>query len=96
MATHSSVLAWRIPKARGACWAYTPWGRKELNTNERLSTFCKKKTLSKLERENILNLMKVINRLTDITLRGRRLSCFTSKIRINKKMSTLIILNFSP
>ena len=31
MATHSRVLAWRIP------WTYSPWGRKELDTTERLS-----------------------------------------------------------
>ena len=31
-ATHSSILAWRIP------WTiYRPWGRKELDTTERLS-----------------------------------------------------------
>ena len=29
MATHSSILAWRIP--------WSPWGRKELDTTERLS-----------------------------------------------------------
>ena len=36
MATHSRVLAWRIP------WTYSPWGRKELDTTERLSLslFC--------------------------------------------------------
>ena len=26
MATHSSILAWRIPMDRGAWWAYSPWG----------------------------------------------------------------------
>ena len=30
-ATHSSILVWRIP------WPYSPWGRKELDTTERLS-----------------------------------------------------------
>ena len=31
-ATHSSILAWRIP------WTvYTPWGHKESDTTERLS-----------------------------------------------------------
>ena len=31
-ATHSSILTWRIP------WTvYSPWGRKELDTTERLS-----------------------------------------------------------
>ena len=28
MAAHSSILAWRIPTDRGACGAYSPWGRK--------------------------------------------------------------------
>ena len=32
MATHSSILAWRIPVDRGAWRAtYSPWGRKELD-----------------------------------------------------------------
>ena len=35
MATHSSMLAWRIPMDSGA-WG--PWGREELDTTERLST----------------------------------------------------------
>ena len=31
MATHSSILAWRIPRL------YSPWGRKESDTTEQLS-----------------------------------------------------------
>ena len=39
MATHSNILAWRIPMNRGAWWAtYSPWGHKESDTTERLST----------------------------------------------------------
>ena len=41
MATHSSILAWRIPMERGAWRApvcYSPWGRKELDMTELLST----------------------------------------------------------
>ena len=38
MATHSSILAWRIPMDRGAWWAYSAWGRKESDTTEQLST----------------------------------------------------------
>ena len=40
MATHSTVLAWRIPMDRGACpplwtpWAYIPWGHKESAATE--------------------------------------------------------------
>ena len=37
MPTLSTILAWRIPKDRGAWWA-TPWGRKESNMIERLTT----------------------------------------------------------
>ena len=35
MATHSSILAWRIPMDRGA-WKKT-WGCKELDTTEQLN-----------------------------------------------------------
>ena len=34
MATRSSILAWRIPMDRGACWATVLWGRKESDTAE--------------------------------------------------------------
>ena len=37
MTTHSTILAWRIPMDRGA-WRASPWGCKELDTTERLST----------------------------------------------------------
>ena len=33
-ATHSSILAWRIPMDRGAWWAASPWGCKESDTTE--------------------------------------------------------------
>ena len=38
MATHTSRLVWRIPKDRGAWQAISPWGCKELDMTERLST----------------------------------------------------------
>ena len=37
MATHSSILAWRIPADRGVWWA-TVHGVTELDATERLST----------------------------------------------------------
>ena len=38
MATHSSILAWRIPMDRGAWQAtYSPWGHKESDNTERMS-----------------------------------------------------------
>ena len=36
MATHSSVLAWRIHGQRSLA-GYSPWGREESDTSERLS-----------------------------------------------------------
>ena len=38
MATHSSILAWRIPMDTGALEGCGPWGHKELDTTEWLST----------------------------------------------------------
>ena len=38
MATHSSILAWRIPMDREAWQATSPWGCKESDTTEWLST----------------------------------------------------------
>ena len=34
MATHSSILAWRIPMDRGAFVGYSPWGHKESDMTE--------------------------------------------------------------
>ena len=38
MATHASILAWKIPWTEDPGAGYSPWGRKELDTTERLST----------------------------------------------------------
>ena len=38
MATHSSILAWRIPMVRGAWWTVVRGGHKKSDTTERLST----------------------------------------------------------
>ena len=35
MATHSSILAWRIPRTEET-EGYSPWGRKELDMTEHL------------------------------------------------------------
>ena len=37
MATHSSILVWKIPMDRGTWLGYSPWGCKESDTAERLS-----------------------------------------------------------
>ena len=34
MATHSSILAWRILMDRGAWLGYSPWGHKESDITE--------------------------------------------------------------
>ena len=36
-ATHSSILAWRIPWAEEPRGLHSPWGRKELDTTEQLT-----------------------------------------------------------
>ena len=38
MATHSSVLSWRIRGQRSVV-DYSPWGRRESDVTERLSTY---------------------------------------------------------
>ena len=38
MTTHSSILAWRIPRTKESD-SYSPWDRKELDTTKRL-TLC--------------------------------------------------------
>ena len=38
MATYSSILAWEISTGKGAWWGYSPWGHKELDMTEHLST----------------------------------------------------------
>ena len=38
MATHSSILAWRIPWTEDPGVLYSPWGCKESDTTEQLST----------------------------------------------------------
>ena len=37
MATHSSILAWRIPWAEEPTMSYSPWGHKESDTTEQLT-----------------------------------------------------------
>ena len=34
MATHSSILAWRIPHGQRSLVGYSPWGGKELDMTE--------------------------------------------------------------
>ena len=34
MATHSRILAWRIPHGQRSLEGYSPWGHKELDTTE--------------------------------------------------------------
>ena len=34
MATHSSILAWKIPWTEESLTGYSPWGCKELDTTE--------------------------------------------------------------
>ena len=36
MATHSTILAWKIPWVEEPCRLYSPWGRKDSDVTERL------------------------------------------------------------
>ena len=38
MATHSSILAWRVPSTEEPGGLYSPWDHKELDMTEQLST----------------------------------------------------------
>ena len=40
MATHSSILAWRVPWTEEPGELYSPWGRKESDMTERLKKVC--------------------------------------------------------
>ena len=42
MATHSSILAWKIPRTKEPGGLYTPWCCKELDTSEQAYTHCSK------------------------------------------------------
>ena len=46
MATHSSILAWRILHGQRSPVGYSPWGHKELDTTERLTQIQKRMPLS--------------------------------------------------
>ena len=40
MATHSSILAWEIPRTKEPEKSYCPWGHKELDMTEQLTHLC--------------------------------------------------------
>ena len=44
METHSSILAWKIPRTEEPGGLYNPWGHKELDTTERLNNNSKGST----------------------------------------------------
>ena len=60
MATHSSILAWRIPMDRGAWWAVVHGVTKESDTTERLNTHARKQRncLEKKEIEHCFLMMQ--------------------------------------
>ena len=41
MATHSSILTWRIPWTEEPGELYSPWGLKESDTTEQLSSYAR-------------------------------------------------------
>ena len=53
MATHSSILAWRIHGQRSLV-GYSPWGRKESDTTERLTRHMALQETPSIDLYNIL------------------------------------------
>jgi len=49
MATHSSILAWRIPWTEKSLVGYSSWGHKELDTTEMVTAAIKLKDACSLE-----------------------------------------------
>jgi len=70
MATHSSILAWRIPWAEELT-GYSPWGRKESDTTERLSHIQHTKGIKPL--------------ISQRALRGHLLSCLLALLNHTAK-----------
>ena len=73
MATHSNMLAWRIPWIEERGGLYSSWGRKELDTTEQLSTqhSCYTCNLSKkctVVALNPPNLMKIASWVAELFL----------------------------
>ena len=73
MATHSSMLAWRIPWIEERGGLYSSWGRKESDTTEQLSTqhSCYTCNLSKkctVVALNPPNLMKIASWVAELFL----------------------------
>ena len=52
MATHSSILAWKIPWTRSLT-GYNPWGRKEQDTTEHISMESRNSTDEPIYREKL-------------------------------------------
>ena len=66
MTTHSSILDWRIPMEK-----HSPWGHKELDTTERLSTHIQVRVMlaaliRKFENFNGLTLQNFIYRSLEV------------------------------
>ena len=70
MAIHSSTIAWKIPCAERSLVGYSPWGRKESDTTERLHSLTHTVkgfgVVNKAEVDVFLELSCFFNDLTDV------------------------------
>ena len=57
MATHSSILVWRIPWTERSLMCYSPGGNKELDTTEQLTLDRREYTISLLDLHRTLSLL---------------------------------------
>ena len=82
MATHSRILAWRLPHGQRSLVGYGPWGHKESNTTERLSTMAldiKSLVFSAFPAVPVWSSLLVLLHLPDI-LSQRLWYCFLIKL----------------
>ena len=92
MATHSSILAWKIPGKRGLV-GYSPWGHKESDMSEPLSTHTMMELLNCrariLVQANLSLLAKIPHYL--VFFYGAQFTLTCSFIRHSKSVSQYIL-----
>ena len=66
MATHSSILAWRIPRTENLA-GHSPWGLKGSDATEQLSNWARMQYLKKIETRKDQIKVALINKGQNVT-----------------------------